>query len=140
MTNTTSSLRITKNDYFKAIEAMLANGVTTYTVTKGEKSAEIDVADAIEFCMGERELLERKNTNKKPTEKQTANAEIKNVILDYLNEAKEAVTISTIMKNVPACSELSNQRVAALVRQLIDDNMVVREEIKRVAYFKAVGV
>ena len=135
MTTTNSStVRLTKADYFTAISAMM-DGASTYVVTKGEKSAEITVEMVKEFCANERELLDRKNSNKKPTEKQTANEEIKSAILSYLANGN-AYTVSALMKSVPECTELSNQRVSALVRQLVDDGKVVREEVKRVAYFK----
>lgn len=133
-TTTSSSIRLTKADYFTAISAMM-DGASTYVVTKGEKFAEITIDMVKEFCVNERELLDRKNSNKKPTEKQTANEEIKSAILSHLADGN-AYTVSALMKSVPACAELSNQRVAALVRQLVDDGKVTREEVKRVAYFK----
>ena len=34
-----------------------------------------------------------------------------------------------------AVAELSNERVSAIVRQLVESGQVVREEIKRKAYF-----
>jgi DNA-binding transcriptional regulator GbsR (MarR family) len=42
------------------------------------------------------------------------------------------------MKEVEACAELSNQRVSALVRQLVTDGSVERTEEKRKAYFSKV--
>jgi DNA-binding transcriptional regulator GbsR (MarR family) len=43
------------------------------------------------------------------------------------------------MKEIPACAELSNQRVSALVRQLVADGSVERTEEKRKAYFHKVA-
>jgi polyhydroxyalkanoate synthesis regulator phasin len=40
------------------------------------------------------------------------------------------------MKSVAEVGNLSNQRVSALVRQLVADGVLTREEIKRKAYFK----
>jgi predicted RNA-binding protein (virulence factor B family) len=40
------------------------------------------------------------------------------------------------MKAVPSLSELSNQRVSAIVRQMTLSGEVVRIEDKRKAYFK----
>jgi DNA-binding transcriptional regulator GbsR (MarR family) len=39
------------------------------------------------------------------------------------------------MKSIPEVGGLSNQRVSALVRQLVADGVLKREEIKRKAYF-----
>lgn len=36
----------------------------------------------------------------------------------------------------PAVMDLSNQRVSALVRQLLNENQVTRTEEKRMAYFE----
>jgi predicted transcriptional regulator len=44
-------------------------------------------------------------------------------------------TITDLIKNVPECADLTNQRVSALIRQLVDDKVVVRTEDKRKAYF-----
>jgi hypothetical protein len=44
-------------------------------------------------------------------------------------------TITDIIKTVPECADLTNQRVSALMRQLKDEVKVVRVEDKRKAYF-----
>lgn len=89
----------------------------------------------VEFIEHELELLDRKNsTDKKPTAQQTANEAIKVAILDNMAEGK-MYTITDLIKSVPECAELTNQRVSALMRQLIEDKQVVRTEDKRKAYF-----
>jgi hypothetical protein len=40
-----------------------------------------------------------------------------------------------MLKQFECCAELSNQRVSALVRQLLSEGKVERFEEKRVAYF-----
>ena len=77
-----------------------------------------------------KEKLERK-----PTATQTENVGFKSAIVDYLGTCDKAQTIGDIMKGCAEVSELTNQRVSAIVRQLKDDGIVVREEIKRKAYF-----
>ena len=44
-------------------------------------------------------------------------------------------TITELIKLVPNCADMTNQRVSALVRQLKDENVVVRTEVKGKAYF-----
>ena len=89
----------------------------------------------VEFIEHELELLDRKNsTDKKPTAQQTANEAIKVAILDNMAEGTK-YTITDLIKSVPECADLTNQRVSALVRQLVDDKVVVRTEDKRKAYF-----
>ena len=89
----------------------------------------------VDFINHEIELLDKKNSSdKKPTAQQTANEGIKNAILDNMVEGK-MYTITEIIKTVPECADLTNQRVSALMRQLIEAKSVVRVEDKRKAYF-----
>ena len=89
----------------------------------------------VEFINHELELLARKNSSeKKPTAQQVANDGIKQAILDAM-EANHLYTVTELQKSVPACAELSNQRVSALLRQLKDDKLITRTEDKRKAYF-----
>jgi DNA-binding HxlR family transcriptional regulator len=96
-------------------------------------------ADEIAFIDHELELLAKKNSaEKKPTAVQVANEGIKADILDGMEIGKK-YTITDLMKEIPACAELSNQRVSALVRQLVTDGAVERTEEKRKAYFHKVA-
>ena len=96
-------------------------------------------ADEIAFIDHELELLAKKNSaEKKPTAVQVANEGIKADILDGMEIGKK-YTITDLMKEFPACAELSNQRVSALVRQLVTDGAVERTEEKRKANFHKVA-
>ena len=96
-------------------------------------------ADEIAFIDHELELLVKKNSaEKKPTAVQVANEGIKSVIYDVLAENGGKMTISEMQKVNAELGELSNQRISALVRQLIADGEVERTEEKRKAYFKLV--
>ena len=87
------------------------------------------------FIEHELDLLAKKNSGeKKPTATQKENEAIKAVIVSVLSDGT-AKTIGEICKADEALSELSSQKVSALVRQLVLDGTVVREEIKRKAYF-----
>lgn len=89
----------------------------------------------VEFIEHEIELLDKKNSaDKKPTAQQTANEAIKTAILDNMVEGAR-YTITDLIKSVPECADLTNQRVSALMRQLIEAKEVVRIEDKRKAYF-----
>ena len=93
-----------------------------------------------EFIDHELELLARKNASggeKKLTAVQVANEGIKAEILECMGEhPNQLFTISEMLKSFPCCAELSNQRVSALVRQLVADGKVERVEEKRKAFFK----
>jgi hypothetical protein len=111
---------------------MFAQLIANYNLTAEEK----------EFVMHEIELLEKRNSkggDRKPTAKQTENADLKTVILEFLADREdEKFSITDMWKNIPVLAdnpEMSNQRISAIVRQLVLDKLVVREEIKRKAYF-----
>lgn len=80
------------------------------------------------------QTLKKNSAERKPTATQTENVGLKNAILAFM-EVGKAYTVTDIMKGCTEVAELSNQRVSALVRQLKDEGSLVREEIKRKAYF-----
>ena len=75
------------------------------------------------------------SAERKPTPTQQENMGHKQEILNLLADGNQ-YTITDIMKAVPSLSDLSNQRVSAIVRQLTLSGGVVRVEDKRKAYFK----
>ena len=79
------------------------------------------------------QLAKKSSAERKPTATQKENVSFKEAIVSALGDGK--YTITDIIKSVPEVSALSNQRVSALVRQLVADGVLVREEIKRKAYF-----
>ena len=138
MTNTTSSVRLTKRDYFTAILSKVDMDAT-YDISKGDATVKVSGADVAGFLNHELELLDRKNTvDKKPTATQVANEGIKADIKAFLDAHKgEKFTVSALMKSVPAIAEASNQKVSSLVRQMVLDGQADRIEDKRKAYFTA---
>ena len=93
--------------------------------------------DMVEFIEHELELLAKKNSaDKKPTAQQTANEGVKKSIYDGM-EANRLYTVTELIKEIPACAELTNQRVSALLRQMMPE-LVERVEEKRKAYFRKV--
>ena len=138
MTNTTSSVRLTKRDYFTAILSKVDMDAT-YDISKGDATVKVSGADVVGFLNHELELLDRKNTvDKKPTATQVANEGIKADIKAFLDAHKgEKYTVSALMKSVPAIADASNQKVSSLVRQMVLDGQADRIEDKRKAYFTA---
>ena len=94
-------------------------------------------ADLVEFIEHELELLARKNSSdKKPTAQQIENEKVKQIILETLGN--KTMTISEMQKSNADLAELTNQRISALLTQMKDSGLIVREEIKRKAHFKRV--
>ena len=123
-TNTTSSVKkLTKRDHFNAL-------LTIPAVS--------DNPVLVDFINHELELLSKKNSaDKKPTATQQANSALKEAIIDLLVDGNP-YTVSQIIKEVPECAGLSNQKVSALMVQLVNEGQVEKVIEKRVSYFKLV--
>ena len=121
-TSTTTTKKLTKRDRFEALLKM------------SEVQANPDMVTFIEH---EIELLAKKNAgDKKPTAKQMENDAVKQVILDEMTANPDKLyTVTDLIKGVPELADYSNQRVSALLRQMIDANTVVKTVDKRKSYF-----
>ena len=123
MANTTTSTKLTKAQKFAMLRAI---------------PAVADNAMLVEFIDHEVELLTKKNSaDKKPTAKQEENKGIQQAILDGMTDNR-LYTITEIQKEVAECAELTNQRVSAIVRQMVGVS-VERIEDKRKAYFRKIA-
>lgn len=121
MTNTTSVKKMTKREYFNALLSL------------DEVKANNELVD---FINHELELLAKKNASeKKLTPTQKENLTIQEAILNYM-EDNVLYTITDLLKNVPECAGMSNQRVSAIVRIMREEKKVERIEEKRKAYFR----
>ena len=122
-TNTTSIKKITKRDRYNellAIEAVKNN------------------PDLVAFINNELNLLAKKNSaDKKQTATQLANEELKTAILAYM-KPDEKYTVTEFIKSVPECADKSNQKISAMMVQLISENKVQKIIEKRVSYFALV--
>lgn len=113
----------------------MANKITKKDLFKMLLAEEVVSANPlyVDFITHEIELLNKKSGSKKATKNQVANEGIKATILETL--ADGCKTISDMIKSNAELSELTNQKVSALVRQLVADGLVVRTTEKKVAYF-----
>ena len=120
--STSTVKKLTKRDRFEALLKMT------------EVQANPDM---VAFIQHEIELLAKKNaSDKKPTAKQMENDAVKQVILDAMTEnAGKLFTVTDLIKGVPELADYSNQRVSALLRQMIEAGAVVKTIDKRKSYF-----
>lgn len=118
--------KMTKREYFNAIKAIV-------------EAAGQD--EMIKFIDHEIELLDKKANRKsdKPTATQIANEELKGVLSEVLSEV-EGKTVTDLIKSDARLSELSNQKVSALLRLMIKDGTAKSEKDKKKTLFYAVGV
>ena len=88
------------------------------------------------FLEGRIAQLDKKSASKSTgqTATQKANAELKGKILAEM-EVGKAYTVTAMLKELDCVAELTNQKVSALMKQLVEDNLVVKTEDKRKSFF-----
>lgn len=111
-----SNKKMTKVEMFNAIKTVVA-----------------DNEEFVAFIDHEIELLNKKSTNKKPSKTQVENEEYKAEILATLTS--DGVTVTELQSKSEILGSLSNQRVSALLRQMIEANLVVKVVDKKKSYF-----
>jgi len=93
-------------------------------------------ADVQEKLIALAASLEKKSgAERKPTATQVANEGFKSAIVDFLGGVSAPQTVTDILKGVPALAGFSNQKVSALMTQLVNSGAVVKSTDKRRSYF-----
>lgn len=106
--------------------------IETFTLIKKE----LTNPDFIAFIDHEIELLENKKANvRKPTSNQLENETFKKEIVNFLETNEGKFTITEMCEKVSCLKDISNQRVSAIMKQLVDSGNVLKEYEKRKAYF-----
>ena len=107
--------KVTIADKFDALADYIQNGENSIFPTP---------EDAIEFIEDRKAKAMKKAGNRKPTAQQKENEGFKESILDVLTS--EGKTVSEIIAMSDDLSGLTNQRVSALLRQLVLAGKVVK--------------
>jgi len=106
----------------------------TYAQALATVIATLEDGEVKERLVALKESLDKRAVNKKPTKVQKENEELKKVILDNLS-LDNGVTVSDLIKTVPELSELSNQKVSALLRLIGDEKVEKRTDGKKTLFF-----
>lgn len=116
--------KITKRE---VVEKMLADS--------NIKSNEVYVA----YLKNELELLKKKSENKKATKNQTENVEIKEVIIEVLDRMGKGrageIQLAVQATDKEKYATLTNQRTSAILKQMIDEGIVIKTVDKKVSTF-----
>jgi DNA-binding HxlR family transcriptional regulator len=112
--------KLTKKDYFKELKEIVT---------------EIGRTDLVDFIDHEVELLSKKSSKVAPTKTQVENEKIKSVIVDTLKALDRPVVITELQSANEELATYSNQKISALLTQLVNANIVTREVDKKKAYF-----
>ena len=112
--------KITKVDRFNQLMAL------------DEVKANVDL---VAFCEHEIELLQKKSASKKPSKKNEENEVLKTKIVEVLGTFENGATVSEILGASEDFNGMSNQKISALVRQLVLDGTVVKTTDKKKSIF-----
>lgn len=91
--------------------------------------------DLVEFAQHEIDLLNSKKSNGTMTATQKENENIKAIILEELARVDKAVTITELQAESEKLANYSNQKVSALLKQLVDTKQVAKVTDKKKSYF-----
>jgi predicted transcriptional regulator len=93
--------------------------------------------EMVAFLKHEIELLEKKrgSADSKKSEEQRA---VMDIVLATLKASNEPMTVSMLMKANADLGVLSNQKVSAMLKKLVDNGEVVKTVEKKVSYFSVV--
>lgn len=129
----------TKRIYFKAIENYFNENdvVIPKTAIQGEGDLQNDITsqDVINFVNHEIELLDRKHSKTSQTKTQKENELIKESIVKVLTEIDRPVTITELQNESAEMEVYSNQKLSALLKQLVQSGIVTKAIDKKKSYF-----
>lgn len=129
----------TKRIYFKAIENYFNENdvVIPKTAIQGEGDLQNDITsqDIINFVNHEIELLDRKHSKTSQTKTQKENELIKESIVKVLTEIDRPVTITELQNESAEMEVYSNQKLSALLKQLVQSGIVTKTIDKKKSYF-----
>jgi len=113
----------------------MANKITKREVIGMMMNEEVIKGNAtyVAYLENELALLDKKASNKKATKTQEENVGIKGTILEVL--ATMSGTVTEIQSANAELSALSNQKVSALIRQLVESGEVVKTVDKKKSIF-----
>lgn len=111
---------------------------------------ELDKGEYVDFCNHQIELLDKKSTGSKGlTKVQQENETIKDMILEELAkyQSENGITITELLKQSDVLSNyvtvegknITNQKLSALMKKLVDEKTVSRTTDKKISYFKIIG-
>lgn len=101
-----------------------------------ELAQENERTDLVEFCEREIDLLNKKASASGQSKTQAENEKIKVVIAEELTRLARAVTISELQKESTELENFSNQKLSALLKQMVESGTVTRVVDKKKTMFK----
>ena len=89
----------------------------------------------VEYAKHEIELLDNKKATKSETKTQKENVATMEIIVNTLTELARPVRIAELQEANSTLAELSNQKISALLKKLVDNKTITKNIDKKIAYF-----
>lgn len=115
--------KVTKRERFEMIKEIVLNAGVA------------NEAEMVEFIDREIELLNKKRASGAKTANQKANDELVEKLYKVLAEIGRPVTVSELQKENEEFGAMSNQKVSALMKKLVDADRVIKTPDKKKSYF-----
>ena len=115
--------KMTKKEYFGVLLEMVEGNV-----------------ELTNFINHEIELLDRKASKGTQTKTQKENEAIKEKIVNTLTKIARPVTITELQNASEEMAEYSNQKLSALLKQLVDNKEIIKTIDKKKSYFSVESV
>lgn len=133
--NTTKQIR-NKKEVMIMTKKMTKKEMFTMVAKVVENSNEKNKAEMLDFIAHEVELLEKKNSKSAPTKTQKENEVLMAQLLEALAEFDKPITVSDFMKESShEVATLSNQKLSALLKKLVDSKKVIKTVEKKKSFF-----
>lgn len=87
--------------------------------------------DLVEFCNGRIAQIEKKASASGQSKTQKENEKIKTVIIEELTRIARAVTISELLKESEELGQYSNQKLSAILKQMVENDKTVTKIIDK---------
>lgn len=100
-----------------------------------ELAQENERTDLVEFCEHEIDLLNKKASASGQSKTQKENEKIKVVIIEELTRLARAVTISELIKESESLGQYSNQKLSAILKQMVEGGTVTKIIDKKKSLF-----
>ena len=104
----------------------MANKITKAQMFTMIREVVADNADMVAFIDHELELLAKKSASKKPTKTQLENEVLKDKIVEVLGEFENGATATEVLKADVAFDGMSNQKISALLNQLVKAEVLTK--------------
>ena len=99
-------------------------------------ATEMGRPDLVEFATHEIALLDKKKASDTKSKNQVEIEGIKNTIIQTLGTLDKLSSIPEIQSANEEVGKWSNQKISSLLTQLVNSEILVKEYVKKKAYFK----